>query len=71
MRVGILALLHESNTFIAQPTTLAHFEQNMLLIGEEMRRHLADAHHEVGGFFEGLQRERIDAVPIFAARAVP
>ncbi|MEO8495107.1 MAG: M81 family metallopeptidase [Planctomycetota bacterium] len=70
-RVGIIALLHESNTFISQATTLEHFRENMLLLGEAVRERLADTHHEVGGFFEGLERERIEAVPIFAARAVP
>src|SRR4051812_32637949 len=71
MRVGIVALLQESNTFIAAPTTLAHFEQDLLLEGDAVRARLADAHHEVGGFFAGLAEERLEAVPIFAARALP
>ncbi|MBC8352535.1 MAG: M81 family metallopeptidase [Planctomycetes bacterium] len=70
-RVGIIALLHESNTFIAQPTTIEHFRENMLLHGDSVRERLVDTHHEVGGFFDGLARERVEAVPIFAARAVP
>ena len=70
-RVGIIALLHESNTFIKQSTTLEHFRENTLLRGESVRERLADTHHEVGGFFEGLSREQVEAVPIFAARAVP
>ena len=40
MRVGILALLHESNTFIAEPTTLRHFEENLLATGEQVREKL-------------------------------
>ena len=71
MRVGIIALLQESNTFIAEPTTLAHFEQDLLVEGEAVRTRLADAHHEVGGFFAGIAVERLDAAPIFAARALP
>ena len=76
MRVGILALLHESNTFINRPTTIEHFERNLLLRGDDVRRELADTHHEVGGFFEGLaaadsRSAPCQAVPIFAARAVP
>lgn len=70
-RVGIIALLHESNTFISQPTALEHFRENVLLSGESVRERLGDTHHEVGGFFAGLAQERIEAVPIFAARAVP
>lgn len=71
MRVGVIALLQESNTFIAGPTTLAHFEQDLLKEGEAVRAHFADSHHEVGGFFAGLADERLEAVPIFAARALP
>src|ERR1700683_4000784 len=71
MRVGIIALLQESNTFIAEPTTLDHFAQDLLVEGEAVRERLAHAHHEGGGFFARLTAERIDAVPIFAARAYP
>src|SRR3954464_12466998 len=71
MRAGVIALLQESNTFIQEQTTLAHFEQDLLLEGEPVRARLAGAHHEVGGFFEGLQAEGVEAVPVFAARALP
>lgn len=68
MRVGFIAFLQESNTFLAAKTTLPHFERDE---GEEVRRRFAGSHHEVGGFFEGLAKEGIEAVPIFAARALP
>ncbi len=71
MRVGIIGLLHESNTFISNRTTLSHFEQDTLLIGEAIRRRFAKTPHEIGGFFAGLQEENIEALPILAARAVP
>jgi microcystin degradation protein MlrC len=71
MRVGILALLQESNTFLTGKTTLADFEQDLLCEGEDVRRRMADAHHEVGGFFAGLSDAGLEAVPIFAARALP
>src|SRR5437660_11819126 len=71
MRVGVVALMHESNTFIQGRTTLADFAADLLLEGEAVRERLADAHHEVGGFFEGLTAAGIEAVPIFAARALP
>jgi microcystin degradation protein MlrC len=71
MRVGIIAFMHESNTFIEARTTLAHFEQDLLCEGEEVRRRMEGTHHEVGGFFEGLAKEGVEAVPIFAARALP
>lgn len=71
MRIGILALLQESNTFIGQPTTLAHFEQELLASGEAVRERLAGTHHEVAGMFHALADLGEEAVPIFAARAVP
>src|SRR5437660_12892163 len=71
MRVGIIALLQESNTFIQGSTTLAHFQQDLLAEGEEMARRLKGTHHETGGFFAALEEEKIEAVPIFAARALP
>jgi microcystin degradation protein MlrC len=71
MRVGIIALMHESNTFIQARTTLAHFEQDLLCDGEEVRRRMEGTHHEVGGFFAGLGKKGVEAVPVFAARALP
>jgi microcystin degradation protein MlrC len=71
MRVGIVSLMHESNTFIKSPTTLQHFREDLLLEGEAIRQRLADSHHEIGGFFAGLEAAGIAAVPVFAARAIP
>jgi len=70
-RVGIIALLHESNTFVAGRTTLADFRRDLLVGGPAVRALLADTHHEVGGFFGGLDAAGIEAVPILAARALP
>ncbi|MFP6613145.1 MAG: M81 family metallopeptidase [Pirellulales bacterium] len=71
MRVGIVGLLHESNTFISEQTQFADFHKDILLEGDDVRRELERAHHEIGGFFAGLEETDIEAVPIFAARAVP
>lgn len=70
-RVGIVALLQESNTFLAGRTTLEHFRADLLATGPAVRDALAGAHHEVGGFFAGLAAAGIEAVPIFAARTLP
>lgn len=71
MRVGIIGLLHESNTFMPRETTLEDFQRVVIARGEEVRRAFAGSHHEIGGFFEGLESAGIEAVPVFAARAVP
>ncbi|MDZ4689461.1 MAG: M81 family metallopeptidase [Planctomycetaceae bacterium] len=70
-RVGIVALLQESNTFLSGATTLEHFRQDGLLTGPAIRERYAGSHHEIGGFFDGLDRAGVEAVPIFAARALP
>lgn len=70
-RVGIIAWIQESNTFLPEPTTLAHFEQDVLLTGTAMRDFFFDAQHELGGMLRTLASAEVETVPIFAARAIP
>jgi microcystin degradation protein MlrC len=71
MRVGIVALQHESNTFFGTPTTMADFEKGALLTGKDIRAHYGESHHEVGGFFAGLEAQDIEPVGVFLAWATP
>lgn len=71
MRVGILSIQHESNTFIQTATTLADFEHDVLATGEAIYPIFKDSAHEIGGFFVGLAETDLEAVPIFVARALP
>ncbi|MCE2432381.1 MAG: M81 family metallopeptidase [Candidatus Latescibacteria bacterium] len=71
MRVGIIALLHESNTFISTPTTMGSFRQDGIFTGRAMYDHYSGGHHEVSGFLEGLESAGIDALPIFHAATTP
>lgn len=71
LRVGIIGIFHESNTFIPEPTTLEDYQRQMLLIGEEVREKYGNAHHEISGFFQVLAAEGIEAVPIILANAAP
>ncbi len=71
MRVGIIGIMHESNTFIAAPTTLDDFRRDLLLVGGEIRDRLGGTHHEVAGFLQTLDAEGAEAVPIFFARSLP
>ena len=70
-RVGIIALIQESNTFLPGATTREHFQRELLVTGNEVRTQFINAHHEVRGFFDGLAWAGIEAVPLFAARALP
>lgn len=75
MRIGVLALLHESNTFAAEPTTLEDFCRDLYLEGEAITDRLLKSHHEIGGCLSRLReasgREPIDVVPVVAFRATP
>ena len=71
MRVGILSLIHESNTFATTPTTFDLFQRDQLLIGEEVRREYEGGHNQLSGFLEGVAGTDIEAVPIFHASTPP
>lgn len=67
MRVGILGLIHESNTFFDGKTSYEDFKHHHMLWGEDIRQAYAKAFHELGGFFEGLEKEKLEAVPLYSA----
>src|SRR5688500_9376743 len=71
MRVGIIALQHESNTFLPTSTTLEDFKRGVLVTGDALIRRFEPSHHEIGGFIDGLREAGIEIVPIFAAQATP
>src|SRR5437870_4911588 len=71
MRVGVIGLLQEANTFLAERTTLEKIEEDVLACGEAVRARFEAAPHEIGGFFAGLAEAKIEPVPIFVARALP
>ena len=71
MRVGIISLLHESNTFISTPTTMDSFRRDGIFTGRAMYDHYSGGHHEVSGFLEGLESAGMDALPIFHAGTTP
>lgn len=68
MRIGVLGLYHESNTFLPTPTDLSLFEVHL---GGEVRDRWANTHNEIGGFFDGLDQVGAEAVPVFSALATP
>lgn len=71
MRVGIIAIQHESNTFVSQETTLNDFRRDALLVGSEMTDYCKGTQHETGGFYGQLQSEHIEFVPLLLALATP
>ena len=71
VRIAVGGLMHESNTFAATRTDLAAFESGGLESGASIWRRWGEAHHEVGGFFEGASEFGFEAVPTLMAWATP
>jgi microcystin degradation protein MlrC len=70
-RVGVLGFLHESNTFLASPTTYELFERTCMTRGDELIARWRGAHHELGGFLAGAEEGGFAIVPCMATYAVP
>jgi microcystin degradation protein MlrC len=70
MRIAVGQLFQESNTFAPIPTTLATFEAVFFRRGEELRTGFGDSRVEVPAFFDVLEREGVEAVPLLAASAL-
>jgi microcystin degradation protein MlrC len=71
MRIGILAIQHESNTFIPEFTEIENFKEAVHLVGPSLLDFYRGGHHEVAGFIEGLEEAGYTPVPIFATFAFP
>lgn len=71
MRVGIISLMHESNTFAVTPTTIELFERDGILFGDEIREVFGGGLHQLTAFLEGLDKADIEPVPIFHAGTSP
>ena len=71
MRIAIGGIFHESNTFVARPTTLADYERGRLYRGQEMLGPLANTDTEIGGFLAAAAEWGFEPVPTFYAWAWP
>jgi microcystin degradation protein MlrC len=71
MRIGVVALQHETNTFTEAPTDLEAFRGGLLATGDAFRDAVEGSNHELAGFFAGLDEAGVAAVPLFGARALP
>ncbi|MBI3411371.1 MAG: M81 family metallopeptidase [Planctomycetes bacterium] len=71
MRIAVAGFMHESNTFNPMKADRAAFLAQSLTFGPAMLDDWRDAHHEIGGFFEGLRAASAEAIPIVMAWATP
>lgn len=71
MRVALLGIVHESNTFVEELTTLDSFKKSRLLFGDDIILEYRHAFHELGGMIEIMELNKIEVVPIVYAEATP
>src|SRR3954447_4241554 len=70
-RIALGGLMHESNTFAPTRTDVAAFESGGLETGAANFERWGEAHHEVGGFFEGARQFGSEPVPTLMGWATP
>ena len=68
MKIGILAFLHESNSFVKKQTTIANF--SISRDGDILAR-WRHTHHEIGGFIHAASEKKLGFVPLLTATATP
>jgi microcystin degradation protein MlrC len=71
MRIGILGLIHESNTFFEGKTSYTDFKHHQMLWGNDVRVVYTKAFHEIGGFLGGLEKEGLESIPLYVATQTP
>ena len=71
MRIGVMAFIHESNTFASFSTTLRRFTEGGITRGDEILERWTGAHHELAGFIEGGTLHSFEVIPLLAAHATP
>ena len=71
VRVALLGIYHESNTFLDKPTILSDFKKGHWLFGNDIVQEYKDAYHEIGGMIEVLDQEEVELIPVMYAEATP
>ena len=68
MKIGILGLIHESNSFVAKQTRMANFNISR---GNDIRTQWSHTHHEIGGFIQATHDKNLCLLPLLTATATP
>ena len=71
MRIAIAGFMHESNTFNRLKADRAAYTAQSLTLGAGLVDEWRDAHHEIGGFIEGVRNLGAELVPLVMAWATP
>ncbi|HEX7126973.1 MAG TPA: M81 family metallopeptidase [Thermodesulfobacteriota bacterium] len=71
MRLAVLGLHHETNTFAPTATTCEDFARAGILRGGEVVRAYRDSHATLAGFFDAAERHGADCVPLLYTTTEP
>lgn len=72
LKIVLLGIYHESNTFVNELTTLSDFKEGHYLKGVDIKKEYEKAHHEIGGMLEVLDHQQdVEIIPIMLAEATP
>src|SRR5713101_938609 len=71
MRIAVAGFMHESNTFNPIKADRKAFEAQCLTFGPALLEEWRPAHHEMGGFIEGVATQGNELVPLVMAWATP
>lgn len=71
MRVALLGIVHESNTFSHSKTGINQFRNGHWHFGDDIITEYKAAFHEVGGMIEAMESKGIELIPVMYAEATP
>lgn len=71
MRIAVAGFMHESNNFSPSRADRAAFVNQSLRFGADLVEEWEKAHHEMGGFIEGVRASGAELVPLVMAWATP
>jgi microcystin degradation protein MlrC len=71
MRLAILGISHETNTFSRVPTDYAAFEAADILRGQELVDRFADSSYTIAGYLQAADELGFEAVPLMWAQTGP
>ncbi len=70
-KVAIGGILHETHTFMEQPTTLADFEAGSLYRGDKLLAEMSGTRSGIGGMIDAAAKEGWQLLPTLYATAMP
>lgn len=71
MRMALLGMAHETNTFSRVPATFAQFERTGIVRGDSLVREYRDSFHTNAGFLEAGEALGFDVVPLLYTHTGP